>query len=84
MKDARGHGSNSRGGQQAVTDWRTHGGQRAAADWRGSHLAAHQSGVDMIGRLKKYGKIGAAIYAGQALAGTAAGIGWALFHTGVL
>lgn len=73
MKDSKGHGSDPKGAAH-----------QQAADWRGSHLAAHQSGVDMVGRLKKYGKIGAAIYAGQALAGAAAGVGWALFHTGVL
>lgn len=75
MKDAKGHGSNARGGQQAAENWRVKN-HRA--------LPAHQTGVDVIGHVKKYGKIGAAIYAGQALAGAATGIGWALFHTGVL
>ena len=59
MKDAKGHGSDSKG---ATT----------------SAPAAHQSGVEKIGRAAK---IGAYIYAAQAAAGVAGGIGWALWHT---
>lgn len=78
MKDAQGHGSNSRGGAAA--------------------LPAHQSGImhalmspkEAIlshvspDTLKKVAKYGAAIYAAQAGVGIAAGIGWALVHTGVI
>lgn len=78
MKDAQGHGSNARGGSAA--------------------LPAHQSGVmhalmspkEAIlshvspETLKKVAKYGAALYAAQAGAGILGGVGWALFHTGVL
>ncbi len=63
-KDARGHGSDARGGQ------------KVAEAWRESHsLPAHQGAVNAIG---KVAKIGALLYAAQAGAGVAGGVGWAL------
>ena len=61
MKDAKGHGSDSKGDPAPAPT-----------------LAAHQTGVSKIG---KVAKIGAYIYAAQAAAGVAGGIGWALWHS---
>ena len=57
MKDAKGHGSDSKDA---------------------SAPAAHQTGVEKIGKAVKSGTY---IYAAQAAAGVARGIGWALWHT---
>lgn len=63
-KDARGHGSDAKGGQ------------RVAQAYRAAHpLPAHQGAVALIG---KAAKIGGMLYAAQAGAGVAGGVGWAL------
>lgn len=65
-KDARGHGSELRG----------NAGQKAALAYRAAHpLPTHQSGVNLVG---KAAKIGGLLYAAQAGAGIAGGIGYAL------
>jgi hypothetical protein len=73
MKDAKGHGSEAHGGpsnQAAVQDM--------FHALRPPPPAAHQAGVNKIGKLAK---LGAALYVAQAAAGAAAGVGWALWHT---
>ena len=59
MKDAKGHGSDSKNAPAPAP-------------------AAHQTGVEKIG---KVAKVAAKLYVAQAALGAAAGVGWALWHT---
>jgi hypothetical protein len=83
VKDAKGHGSDSKGGASdpEATVARLRAGIKPnlsrvtkAPSW----VAAHQTGVSKIG---KAAKIGAALYVAQAAAGVAGGVGWALWHS---
>lgn len=71
MRDAKGHGSDPRGGQKAVASYRADHPALPAP-------AAHQSGV--MNALGKYGpwvvKNGAKLYVAQAAAGAAVGFAY--------